>query len=245
METKKFIKQIQSVDKGNKFGLFGDGAKRIFFEESEEHLKPVYKFVESKRGNTIKIADLGGANGILAKILVSKYKNLEVDVLDVDASKFKCKIPKINFKFQDARNPLGNKYDCIIARCLLHYNSPKDQIKIFKNIKDALNPNGIAVIIQQMPSEKEMDKAQYLYDLLSSLKGSNKKYCLSLKTTIRLIGFGGLKLKHFKKLNGGIYSLRGFYKGRYSLSEDQLEELECSIGCNSIKMPTYVLTLIK
>ena len=247
MVTNNLVKKIQAVDNGQKFGSFGKDAKRLFIEETSEHIGPILKYLDTRGPlDKIKICDLGGGNGILSKEILKevgdKYPQLSIDILDIDKSKFGYDNPRINYKEYDARCSFKEKYDLIVARCLLHYNSPNEQRKIFKNISDGLKPDGLAVIIQPIPYNKDKLKVQRLYDSFSKIKKSNKKYWLNLSELTVIIGSKGLKItniqEHPKK-----YSLNGFYKKRYSLNETELKHIKRYLSSEIIEIPTYIIQL--
>ena len=243
----KNIKKIQRIDNGTQFGSFGKDAKRLFIDETGEHINSIISYLKSRNSlDNIRICDLGGGNGILSKAILKeageKYPKLSIDVLDIDESKFCYDNPRINYKKYDARSGLKEKYDIIVARCLLHYNTPDEQRKIFENISQGIKADGLVEIIQPIPSYKNKRRIQGLYNLISEMKDSNHKYWFLISEILSIIDSVGLKIINIEKYSNK-YSINGFYKKRYSLDKNEVKLIIDYLQSDSIEVPTYIIQL--
>jgi len=120
---------IYKIDKGSYFGMWTDSiSKLMYFDSTKELLQKI-----SISG---KIADYGGANGLL-KTFIPNAISIDID---------KTKNPDI----VDNIITHKGKYNIIFIRYVLHYLNDYDVLKLFQNI--ATYHKGI-VIIQQFTNE--------------------------------------------------------------------------------------------
>lgn len=118
------------------------------YKEAQNFIKNIVSFLNLKYESTL--LDLGCGKGRHAIYLNS----LGFHVTGVDLSKNSIAIAKkyenktLHFLEHDMRNPLLNKYDAIfnLFTSFGFFEEDETDIKVLKNIKKALKPNGIAVI---------------------------------------------------------------------------------------------------
>ncbi len=245
--------QIQRVDRGKAFGSFGVDARRIFIDETTAHITPLCQHLRQHNtiDDTIEIADIGGGNGILAKAILNElgeeYPHLTIDLLDIDDRKFPNGEKRIRYITHDARQPLEKKYDALIARSMLHYNTPSEQKRIIEEMTKGTRPNGLITIVQPTPpSRTDKREINGLYNLLCTMKGSNKKYWLTLPEITRIVEESGLQIREVKSLEGGSYTIDGFYRERYNLSDGDVEKVRTYLaGQEGVFMPTSMITAIR
>ncbi len=249
--TKK--KKIQRVDRGTDFGNFGADARRVFIDETADHIAPLCQHIRGCKtvDDLVEIADVGGGNGLLAKAVLKElgeeYPHLTIDLLDIDDSKFPNGEKRIRYVVHDARTPLEKQYDAVVARSMLHYNTPSEQRRIITELAGGTAPNGLVTLVQPTPtSRKDKREINGLYDVLCGLKGSNKKHWLTVAEIIRMVEKSGLQLQEVKSLKNGSYTINGFYKERYNLSDEEVERVRTYLaGQVGVYMPTSVITAIR
>jgi len=246
-------KKIQRVDRGKEFGDFGVDARRLFVDETRCHLEPLCRHIRKHKNldDIVEIADVGGGNGILAKAVLGElgkeYPHLTIDLLDIDDSKFPNGEKRIKYIVHDARKPLKKQYDDLVARSMLHYNTPCEQKQIIEEMATGMKPNGLVIIVQPTPiSRRDKREINGLYDLLCGLKGSNKKYWLTLAEITSMIEESGLQIREIKSLENGSYTVDDFYRGRYKLSGEEIEKVRKYLAeREGVYMPTSVITAIR
>lgn len=245
--------KIQRVDRGKNFGDFGVDARRLFMDETENHIELLCQHIRKYRSldDVIEIADVGGGNGILAKAVLDElsreYPHLTIDLLDIDDSKFPNGEKRIRYIVHDAREPLGKQYDALVARSMLHYNTPSEQRKIIEEMAAGTKSKGLVTIVQPTPiSRRDKREINGLYDLLCGMKSSNKKYWLTLAEITKLVEDSGLQIQEIKSLEDGKYTVDGFYKERYNLSGEEIGKVRTYLaGQEGVYMPTSVITAIR
>ncbi|MEK6950698.1 MAG: class I SAM-dependent methyltransferase [Nanoarchaeota archaeon] len=247
------IERIQRIDRGKDFGRFGLDARRLFVDETRYHIEPLCEHIRKYKslGDLVEIADVGGGNGILAKAVLDElgeeYPHLTIDLLDLDDSKFPNGEKRIRYVVHDAREPLGKQYDALLARSMLHYNTPAEQKQIIAEMATGTRAGGLVTIVQPTPmSRKNKKEINGLYDLLCGMKSSNKKCWLTLAEITRLVERSGLQIQESKWLENGKYTVDGFYKERYKLSDEEIEKVRTYLaGRPGVYMPTSVITAIR
>lgn len=250
-----------TVDQGHRFGHHPGDAKGYFVDQTpdqfwnfRELIDKAYRF--HHLDTDLRIADLGGGNGIVADYLINLYnrsfKSLEIDVLDLDEEKFKDDLDRrIHFIKHDICLPRSEKipsYDALVVRCALHYNLPKDQFRIIHNLYTYFgshNRHSPTIIIQPAPStEESQERINNLYQWLAEETGAIRKYWLrasqikeSLRKT-RLFKGRLREVTHF----GYPMTIHGFYSERYNLSKKQEKEFSKLLGDMAVCMPTHIFT---
>ncbi len=224
-------KQLERADAGKSFGYFGGQAtKQIYLDSTATQICDFVSRLQNKHSPMaqLRIADVGGGNGIVARALrgaLSEYQNLSIEVLDYDPSKFNAEDPKIIYTQHNALTSLTKHYDGIISRYVLHYNSPADQIKIIRNISNGLSEDGLVCLIDAFPlDEEQITKATRLHKELATLAGANAKYWSLEGETQQLLQNANLRILSASKQPYS-HDLE-FYKPRYNLNEEQTRAIE-------------------
>jgi hypothetical protein len=105
---------IYKEDNGIDFGKWSDNTSKLMYFDS---VKDILSKIDTKG----KIADYGGANGILKQFIPN------IISIDIDASK--------NPDIVDNILTHNGNYDLIIIRFVLHYLNDYEVLKLFKNIE--------------------------------------------------------------------------------------------------------------
>lgn len=105
--------KIYKEDKGKDFGKWSDSTSKLMYFDS---IKDILKKIDING----KVADYGGANGILKEFIPN------IITIDID----KTKNPDI---IDNILTHKGN-YDLIIIRFVLHYLSDYEVLELFENI---------------------------------------------------------------------------------------------------------------
>jgi hypothetical protein len=113
--------KIYKEDKGEKFGTWNDKVSKFLYYDSTKEILSKIKIPN-------KVADYGGANGLLKKIIpncitIDKDKSKNPDILDNIITH-------------------SRQYDLTIIRYVLHYLNDYEVLELFKNI----NAKNILVI---------------------------------------------------------------------------------------------------
>jgi hypothetical protein len=136
--------KIYKIDSGNNFGKWNDKvSKFIYFDSVKEIL--------SKIEINGKIADFGGANGILKQFIPN------IITIDIDVTKE----PDI------LDNILTHKgvYDLIVIRFVLHYLNDYEVLQLFNNIKSYHKGNILVIqfINSDLKSKYQNSKNEFKY----------------------------------------------------------------------------------
>ncbi|MBI4148849.1 class I SAM-dependent methyltransferase [Candidatus Woesearchaeota archaeon] len=244
---------IPAIDRGKDFGDFGADAQRLFIQETGQHIEPLCHHIRTQNhfGDHVALADVGGGNGILAKAVLAalgkEYPYLTVDLFDIDESKFANGETRIAHIVHDAYYPLEKQYDALIARSMLHYNTPAEQRHIISEMAAGTQPGGLVTIVQPIPvSAEDKKEVNGLYRLLCTMKGISQKHWLRLPELVGMVQEAGLSLHEVRVLEDGFYTIDGFYKRRYALSHDEVTSVRSSLaGREGICMPTSIITALK
>lgn len=118
-------KKIYKEDKGLNFGKWNDNISKLIYYDS-------IKEILLKIDTSGKVADYGGANGILKQFIP------DIITIDIDPTKK----PDI---LENILCHRGN-YDLIIIRFVLHYLSDYEVLKLFDNIEK--HHNGKILVVQ-------------------------------------------------------------------------------------------------
>ena len=118
------------------------------FSEAQEFVQNLVSFLEIKKDKLL--LDLGCGKGRHAVYL----NKLGFNIIGADLSKNSIKFAKkfenetLRFVEHDMRNPFKNKFDVILNlfTSFGFFEDDNEDIEILKNIKNGLNPNGMAVI---------------------------------------------------------------------------------------------------
>jgi len=114
-------KTIYKEDEGLNFGTWKDDVSKFLYYTSTKEILSKIKIKGS-------VADFGGGNGLLKKLIPNAIS------IDIDASK--------NPDITDSILTHDKKYDLVIIRYVLHYLNDYEVLRLFKNI----NANNILII---------------------------------------------------------------------------------------------------
>lgn len=250
---------IQKIDNGTCFGYLQPEARRFFVEEAGKHIESFCEELSVFEGR-VRIADLGGGNGILAREIAQKMGDkVSVDILDIDTSKFpksnapdnkpliKSDEPSINYIEHDVRFPVDKPYDALIARSMLHYNSREDQFRILRNIPGNIEgEDSFFTIIQPAPTGRERGKINRLYQWLAEKSNTPPKYFLTAQEILGALSADSrIRVYAHEILPAVPLTVGGFYKGRYKLSDSSAGELESLLCGKPVCLPAHIITAIK
>lgn len=238
-----FEESIRKHDRGKDWGGFTRGiAKQIFSESISLHIAPLVDHIvrSYSPGTSIRVADLGGGNGIVAKALLSElaaYPNLTVDVLDIDQSKFFSDTDRLRYVKHDARSPMPKRYDAIMCRYVLHYNTHPDSSRILRAIRGGLSSDGLANVVCDVPiNPDEKGRADGLFRLLDFMVGSCRKYWSTQQELEAMIRKEGLRIVGVTRSAALPHDADSFYRERFGLNQEQCEAVNGFLGGNPIMM---------
>lgn len=243
-------KGIQKVDRGTDWGNFeGSMAKRLFEPSLDAHLFCKHVKKDFNERSSLKIADLGGATGAVSRKILEEigngYDSIGIDVLDIDHSKFPHEDDfRIKYVRCNAQNGLPGKYDLVLSRFLLHYNTLENQGIICRNIADSIAPNGSAYIIDAVAtSTSEKDRLNNIMGFLSKITGCNSKSFLTDSGMIILAGMNGLEIRDLEPSESYRLNLDNFFKGRYNLNDKESKEVAEYLGPEGVEVRTMRMYL--
>lgn len=133
-------------------GYFGDPHVAEAFVETG--IKPLFSSLPA----IVKMADVGGGQGLLASIvrdvLTENGHQVEAFVIDSNPDFLEeCNKKGLRGLQCDIRDSPVGDFDLVIMRAVLHYNSHADQIEILKSLQQTLAPSGklVAQILTGSP----------------------------------------------------------------------------------------------
>ncbi len=126
----------------------------VFYGTGAELVK-----LKNKNG---KILDLGAGTGLFTKYVIKDYPeahyrliDIAEEMLDVAKQRF-SEFENVKFKVQDYRKDIGeDSYDVIISSLSIHHLSSEEKEKVYKNIYNALDKDGIFINADQVKGEDE------------------------------------------------------------------------------------------
>jgi len=192
------------------------------------------KEVKVDQREKIIIADLGGANGSVAKRIIQAIPsevNFQVDVVDRNTHKFKAdsKYPNLKFYNCDLRDICAeDRCNVILMRYALHYNSPEEQNRIVANAKRLLRDGGLLRIIDLVAQDSvAQDRMNSIYKFISEITGTKRRCWLDESEFRKLVE--GEEYRFESKVGLGpeyTFSANDFYRARYGLNRSQVKELK-------------------
>jgi hypothetical protein len=210
-----------------------DAVKRV----TETQITPLLDYIKSNYGTDaeIKIADLGGADGILSKKILNElvnYQRIKVNIFDLNKKNF----PKINedkrikYIVRDVARGISGKYDVILSRYVLHYNTLPQQEKIAEVIAKGITDAGFATIIEYVAVDEEQKEfMNSVYKKISEMKSRPVAYWLTDKELINAIEIGarkgGAHVNNIIEQDKQEFTI-DFLKERNDLTEAETEELK-------------------
>lgn len=134
------MSKTYDLDQGKNFGTWGDRVSKLMYQDSNSLFDKID--FEGK-----KVADFGGANGLLGKALnIDDYTVVDIDKNKADSKHF----------INDSILTHKGDYDIIIIRYVLHYLSDEEVTRLIENIKSF--HKGELIILQFTNDGEDMDK---------------------------------------------------------------------------------------
>ena len=194
------------------------------YNEAENFMKNLISFLKLKKnGYILDLACGKGRHSIFLNKIGYKVKGFDLSKNNINFAK-KFENENLKFKVHDMRNAFAEEFDGIfnLFTSFGYFNDDKTNIKILKNIKSGLKPNGIAVIDfmnvvtvkkRIVPKETitknniEFNITRYIRDnkIIKNIEFlidnnnfnfTEKVQCLTLNTIKKYINEANLKLKH-------------------------------------------------
>lgn len=167
------------------------------YEEAEFFMKNLVSFLKLDTSNYI--LDLACGKGRHAVFL----NQLGFKVMGVDLSEQSIKYAKqfesstLQFKVQDMRNPFNEKFNAVfnLFTSFGFFEQDKEDIKILKNIKKALKPNGVAVIDFMNAEKVKNNLVSNETKTINNITFNLKRY-ISGKFIVKEISFFAENKKH-------------------------------------------------
>lgn len=119
-------------------------------------------FATTKMDNP-KILDLGAGTGLFSSFILNKYPKARLTLLDVSdkmlevAKRRFSGFKNVTYIVSDyAESNIAEKYDLIISALSIHHLEDDSKVKLYKNIYESLNPEGVFVSADQcLPESSE------------------------------------------------------------------------------------------
>jgi tRNA (cmo5U34)-methyltransferase len=120
-------------------------------------------------GSRPAILDIGAGTGLLSALLLEKYPNASLTLLDI--SEEMLKVAKKRFAGKNniryitgdySTMSLGGRYDLICSALSIHHLIHEDKQKLYQRIYDALNPGGVFVNADQATGETPVMERKYM-----------------------------------------------------------------------------------
>jgi len=175
----------------------------------------VKKMMKKKMWDGATVADLGGGTGSLAIQFALQTPGVNATILDLIHGKESAirEIKKYNlssrvsFKTSDFFKPLPRKYDLIVLRHILHDWSDELALKILKNAKKSLTPNGAIVVIERV-LERKPNLAVLLMDIemMAMMEGGHERSISSFANLFKKLDLKVVR-NNWSEINRDIFLL--------------------------------------
>jgi len=168
-----YFEELQaSTEKANEF-------TRMLYEIHLSLAAALADHLDIKGAN--RVLDLGGGSGVFSLALLRKHKSLEAVVVDIEnvctvgraiaaENRLENRIKYVAADFEQDELPKG--FDMVMACDTGPYSEA-----LFRKVREALNPGGRFIIVEQLPAEKDTVMPPWLtWSFRSSLHNSD--FCL-------------------------------------------------------------------
>ena len=234
---------IVKADQGKKFGLAeSSDFDAVYHKHNTLFLNLLLRQINR---DNICIADYGGGNGILSKILIDMckkkgFKKFNVENIDFDKSKF-VEIPHlVNIEEDILDYNVPNRYDFAISRFVLHYVPKGKQLTFLKNIYDNLKTGGFFLLIHYIAGDTEGVVHDFIRRELLIKRGP----FLSKENVLAMIKEAGFEIEEMKEVSD-VLSIDDFYRHKFQLNDSQIKDLVRRSGSNNFKGNQIAILLRK
>ena len=220
-----------------------------FYRHYIKYNKKILGMIEPKIKNNSIVSDYGAGNGILARDLLKlcrkRRKVITIENIDIDESRFE-KIPRVTGIKGDIRSyRTKGRYDSAIARHIMHYLSPGEQLRFLKNAKNNLKQEGFFLLINFVVDDRKSYEIQgKIFKIVRKWKRIVRKDVPTSEKIKGLCKKSGFKIVKTRKYTYKL-SIIDFYKNRYKLSGKQVKELQNSLGVKSHKVSQLAVLMQK
>ena len=148
--------------------LFDTGAQD--YDRSRRQIVPgldraygaVLKSIPHKRGEAIRVLDLGAGTGLLSAGVAGKFPRSRVTLVDISVGmlrvarrrlgeEFPGEVGRFEFRTMDfARKALPGEFDLVVSALSIHHLTDRDKRELFKRVYAALSDGGHFVNLDQV-----------------------------------------------------------------------------------------------
>ncbi|MDH4467315.1 MAG: methyltransferase [Bacteriovoracaceae bacterium] len=175
----------------------------------------IKKILKKKKWDGLAVADLGGGTGSLGIQFALQAPGVNTFILDLIHAKESARREisknnlnsRVSFIACDFFKPLPKKYDLIILRHILHDWSDQLALKILKNAKKSLTPNGHIVVIERV-LERRPNLAVLLMDIemMAMMEGGHERSIRSFSNLFKKLNLK-VRRKKWPEINRDMFLL--------------------------------------
>lgn len=140
-----------------KNSLRGSGADSDFILEYKGNafIEILKKYLNEKKLSELNVLDFGCGIGLMDHYWSNSFFKLTGIDLSSGSLEIAAKSnPQVRYLHYDGKNfpfERKEKFDAVVAVCVLHHIAPQEWIETFKKIKTLLNPKGLFVVFEHNP----------------------------------------------------------------------------------------------
>ena len=163
--------------KFNKYAERYDQSRQKLIPCYSDFYKTIIKVIPFASSTPLSVADLGAGTGLLSKQILKAFPQSNMTLVDISEEMLNVAKSRLNlysnidYQLSDYSQelPSGN-YDLIVSSLSIHHLSDKNKKKLFRGIKESLNPNGMFINADQVLGETEEIENLYHSTWLSEVK---------------------------------------------------------------------------
>ena len=166
-------------DKFNQYASNYDDSRKQLIPCFSDFYGTITKIIPFRSLANISVCDLGAGTGLLTEIIIQAFPNSQITAIDISnemisiAKNRLSKFSTITYQVADYSQDFpSNNFDLIVSSLSIHHLADEYKIKLFQQIKNSLNSNGIFINADQVLGESNEIEKFYQANWLQEVKGN-------------------------------------------------------------------------
>ena len=164
-------------DKFNKYAANYDNSRKQLIPCFADFYGTITKIIPYSPSANISILDLGAGTGLLTEIIIKKFPNAKITLIDISteminiAKKRLKAYSGITYQIADYSYDFPpEKFNLIVSSLSIHHLTNENKINLFEKVKKSLKENGIFVNADQVSGESDEIERIYSANWLQEVK---------------------------------------------------------------------------